>query len=124
MRRSLTLLIVMALVGAPGSSLACELWCSTPTAAHHHDAVGCHEGAPMTGGAQQVYAVGDCHDTAAISAFLIEGRKTETAPSEPLPATLEALAVTQSAGSNPAIWWSAFQTKPPRGPSFHAVLRI
>jgi hypothetical protein len=123
MRRSLTLLIVMALAGGSGRSLACELWCGTQVASHHHDAGGCHEGMPLTERGQQVSAVGDCHDSVN-SVFLIEGRKTETAGSEPLSATLEGLAVVGSFGCPPAIWWSVFQNEPPHVPPFHTILRI
>jgi hypothetical protein len=123
MRRSLTLLIAMGLAGAPASSLACELWCSTPVAAHHHNAVGCHQDTPITEGSQQVSEVGDCHDAAA-SVFLVEGRKTATAGSELLSATLEGLAVVGSFRCPPTAWWSVVQNEPPHVPPFHTILRI
>ena len=124
MRRSLTLLIVMALAGAPASSLACDLWCLAPAAAHHHDVVGCHKAAAAVATAPQMSAIGDCADAVTVSPFLLEERKTDVTRVGTEAATIETPSVANSVEGVIAFWESVVRARPPRGPSFHVILRI
>ena len=81
MQRPTGLLIVLLLVGHPGVSLACELWCTTRTADTHHGTVGCRSASDAEGTGQHVVAAGaECHDARGTIVFLNEGRQPDTRP--------------------------------------------
>ena len=80
MARTLTLLIVMVLGGGPAGSLACELWCTTPAAHGHHEAVGCHDRSVTLRTGEQVASAIVCHDGDDTTPFLTEARQTEGVP--------------------------------------------
>ncbi len=124
MRRTTALLVVTLLAGTPGLSLACELWCNTPSADAHRGAIGCHKtpdpGAP---GRQLLAAVPDCHDAPAVTVFLNEARQPDTrsvtmiASGHETPAAIVRRAPIGDGGST-------FNGRSPRRPAFRAILRI
>lgn len=124
MFRTSTLLIVMVLVVGPVASFACDLWCTTPAARAHHEAVGCHETRHNPPEHQQIASTGKCHD-AAVGAppFIPEARQTESAPA--VPATL-AFFDSSSLGADDeaALSWYVVSLQPPRPASSRAVLRV
>ena len=123
MRRTTAILTVMLLAGAPGASLACEIWCNTPAAETHHRAAGCHrtseEGIP---GEQVVVAAIKCHDAPAAAAFVNEARQLETG----------SVARVSVHGTPPVFashdfgheGWAVFNGHSARPPSFRTILRI
>ena len=123
MRRPTTVLIVMLLAGAPGVSLGCELWCSTPAAETHHRAVGCHrtpdEGLP---GEQVVSAAAGCHNAPAVTPFVNEGRQPETRP-----VAMASVHGTPTVFANHDFThesWSVFNGQSVHAQSFRTILRI
>ena len=122
MRRPTAFLVVLLLTALPGVSLACELWCNTPAASAHRDAVGCHRADAVDGATTQVGAAAECHDAPALTAFLIEPRQPEPRPTATAPVMASAaLAIDRSLRerSRPAA-----EVRPARPPAFRTILRI
>ena len=76
MFRATSFLIVFALAGAPAASLACDLWCTNPSAEKHRRLVGCHsDSADASEGQPQVASIStECHDALSGTLFLTDSR--------------------------------------------------
>jgi hypothetical protein len=80
MFRAATLLIVLALAGAPAASLACDLWCTSAMSPEFHRIVGCHNGFSGRTGNAVTAASAECHDAVASTPFLAEARNDVPSP--------------------------------------------
>ena len=120
-----TLLIVLVMAGSPVSSLACELWCSSPAGDDHHRAVGCHDASQSGATGQQIapYVAG-CHDAAAIAPFIAEVRQAESAPIATVQAAVFDTSSIAPDNDQTAAGWRVFDVQPPRQPSSRPVLRV
>ena len=75
MFRAAAFLIALALTGAPVASLACEAWCTSPSAQDHRRIVGCHSQAPAPGEGQASVALdGTCHGAVSGTLFVTDSR--------------------------------------------------
>lgn len=133
MQRTARLFILFALVGAPASALACDLYCASMEmaehqhAAHqqaaHQQAASCHDGVADHDG-RQVSSVEICHGDVAIGTFLTQVRQTAPHASRALSVTGDIRAAILFAGSATTARWKVPRAQPPGGPALHAVLRI
>ena len=124
MRRT-ALLIVLVMAGSPVGSLACELWCNTPSGDDHHRAVGCHDASPSGSAVQRIASyAGDCLDDIAITPFVTEARQTE---SRSIAAASVAFLDASSIDADhrgTTTGWCVFNGQPPRPPASRLVLRL
>jgi hypothetical protein len=125
MIRTTTLLIVMAMVGSPLGSAACELWCNSPAGEEHHGVVGCQDASQSGPTGQQIApSVPGCHDAAAIAPFVAEARPAESAPLRTAAVALFDASSIAPDTEEAAAGWCVFDVQPPRPPSSRAVLRV
>jgi hypothetical protein len=122
MFRTTTLLIVIVLAAAPTTSLACELWCTSPAVQDHHRVVGCHQGSHIAF-EQQLGAASKCDDAAAITPFLTEARQTQTSPLSEL-APVSHISAVFTALNGHSEGWAVCQLLPAGSPPLHTILRI
>lgn len=122
MFRATSLLIVVTLAGAPAASLACELWCTNPSAEKHRRLVGCHsESADALEGQQHVARVSaECHTPLSDTLFLTDSRTHVPSPTT-LSITPHPLALVK--GDAAPTRAHAFDVSLPRAP-LRSVLRI
>jgi len=123
MVRTARLFILIALVGAPASALACDLYCASLGTADHQHAALCHDGAADHDG-RQVSSIEICHSDVAIGTFLTQVRQTAPQASRELPVTVEVPAPTLFAAFATTTRWRGPRAQPPGGPPRHTVLRI
>lgn len=115
-------LIVTILLGGPGVSLACELWCVSPAGEGHHTARGCHDPSVPLAGDARILPTAACH-APELTFFLSETK--QNAP--PAPAISPAA---PSPGSLPNVRGGSFDGRravtPDRAlpPEYRAILRI
>jgi len=124
MLHTATLLLVTILAGGPIGSLGCELWCTSPAAADHHRSVGCHDASGTVPPNPQIVSTAGCHDAVAITPFVTEAPRTESAP---VAAASAALCDSNSIGPDndeTTARWCLFNVQPPRPPSSRDVLRV
>lgn len=128
MVRTARLFILLALVGAPASALACDLYCASlgmadHQRAAHHQAALCHDGA-ADHDERKVSSVDICHSDVAIGTFLTQVRQTAPQASRGLPVTLDVPAPTPFAAFATTTRWRVPRAQTPGGPALHTVLRI
>ena len=124
MARTLTLLIVMVLGGGPAGSLACELWCTTPAAHGHHEAVGCHDRAVTLRTGEQVASAIVCHDGDDTALFLMEARQTAGVPAVSSASAFVEFNHVSPDGNMTSAGAGISNLRPPVSPALPVVLRI